>query len=282
MVTSRKRWQTWITGLLLTSLAISGIRLLAHPAVTPFLIYYGWIPQTRSHEDQWIRKVSGYRIIVLGGGDEWIASGDKVACAHVIKALPHTTFYGYVDIGVTDHQPDHTLTVIGRDLRAWKKLGVQGVLLDCAGASYGVSQSRLRTAVGLAHDQDLKVLLNSWNPQTALVAGLRRNDGWLAENWVIDQGRVVNPSSSQENLTMLPRLRAKHIAIWMTATDSAAPSPTWAQNWAWVTVSRIHGQYIAVAGPDYSSHSNKVLSCASWVYEFIPFGDILHMINQLF
>lgn len=254
-------------GLLLT-LSLSGFtktvpKRVVKPA-TPFLIYYGWIPTNPHQFLSFAQSLKGYPIVILGSDDEWHSSGDLAATEELIKVLPKVTFYGYVDIGVTDGQPNHSLTTISLYLKQWRKIGARGVLLDCAGPDYGVSHTRLVNSVQGAHDNHLRVLVNSFNPGAVLSIGLRHGDAWLAENWIIQSGAVVNAEQQGENLTALPLLRQHHIMIWMTATDSRPPDALWVALWSERTVKAIQGQAIAVAGPYYSSRSNAVVP-AQWI-----------------
>ncbi|MCL4319240.1 MAG: hypothetical protein M1596_05065 [Firmicutes bacterium] len=235
-----------------------------HSLVHPFLIYYGWIPKNPEHLAQLRGKMSGYSIIVLGSGDERQSSGDLMPTRRLVSSMPHTIFYGYVDIGVTGNQPDHQLGYVERALVAWHHIGARGVLLDCAGPDYGVSPMRLQKIVALAHRGHLKVLVNSWNPSAVLEAGLRAGDAWLAENWVIAAGKPINAAVQGENVAALPELRRHHIAIWMTATDSTVPSAAWVTRWAPKTASLLAGSYLAVSGSQYSSRSNTVIP-VSWL-----------------
>lgn len=255
----------WLMATMLIGIGVLGNSFPnSHPVIHPFLIYYGWIPILPQYFVRLKNRMSGYSTIVLGSGDEWSSSGDLAPTRRLIAEMPHTRFYGYVDIGVTGHQPDHSLHYGAQALAAWHNLGAQGVLLDCAGPDYGVSPQRLRTLVAFAHHDHLHVLVNSWNPRAALHASLEPGDGWLAENWVIAAGRPVNASLAGEQGAALPILRQHHIAIWMTATDRTVPSATWVAHWAHRTAERVHGSYLAVSGPQYSSRSNHIIP-ARWL-----------------
>lgn len=252
-----------MTALLLASPLI-GQRAHIPPPPMPFCLYYGWIPHTPAAYTALAQRLQGYPVVVLGSGDEWAASGDEGPTHRLIQQLRSTQFYGYVDIGVTNGQPDHSLATIQRAVRQWARLGIRGVLLDCAGPSYGVSLARLRASVAAVHANHLRVLINAFTPAVALHADLRPGDAWLAENWVIQDGQPVNATAQGENRAILPVLRAHHIAIWMTATDNRPPTAAWVHDWAAQTIDQLHGQAIAVAGPHYSSVSNAVVP-AAWV-----------------
>lgn len=258
----------------LTSLGLAAGLLLAgsgagapagamHRAAAPLLIFYGWIPGTKAAFTRMAARMAGYPVVVLGSGDEWPSPGsDRSEAMRMIRTDRSTRYYGYVDLGVTGGQPDHPIGDIARALRAWRRMGAKGVLLDCAGPDYGVSRSRLRAAVSLGHQDGLRLLVNAWDPQAVIGAGLRRSDAWLAENWVMADGRVVPRDAADWGA--LPRVRALGVQIWMTATDAAPPSRRWVDTWVPRTVAAVGGSAVAVSGPDYSSQSNAIAP-AWWI-----------------
>lgn len=233
------------------------------PQVQPFLIYYGWIPHQPAAFRRFAASVEGYPVVVLGSGDEWPTSGDEGPTIALIQQFPRTTFYGYVDIGMADGQPHHPPRVLQADFYQWHRIGARGVLLDCAGPDYGVSPARLRWAVQAAHQAGLRVLVNAFEPRVVLSAGLQSGDAWLAENWVVADG-VPDATTQGFDWSALSALKARGIAIWMTATDRQPPSRAWVTQWVLATVHAVGGQAIAVAGPDYSSQSNAVVP-AVWI-----------------
>lgn len=231
--------------------------------INPFLIYYGWIPRRTATLQNLANRMRGYPVVVLGSGDELPVNHELSACRRLMFDLPHVVWYGYVDIGVTGGQPRHTLPSIKAELKAWRRLGVKGVLVDCAGPSYGVTPSRLRWTVTVAHRLSLRVLVNAFTPSVALYAKLARGDAWLAENWAISNDKTV--PASQEDVSALALLRKRGIPIWMTATGSKAPlSESEIKPWIPSTVSRVGGIAMAVSGPHYSSVSNSIVP-ASWI-----------------
>ena len=235
----------------------------ARTVIKPFLIYYGWVPHQPAALRRLADRMRGYPAVVLGSGAELPANHELTACRRLLFDLPQVIWYGYIDIGVTGGQPDHTLSAIKSELKAWRRLGVKGVLLDCAGPSYGVTPGRLRWAVAVAHSLALRILVNAFTPTVALSAGLTRGDAWLAENWAVSSGKSVLPS--QEAVPELALLKKRGIPIWMTATGSKAPlSESEIKPWILSTVSRVGGVAMAVSGPRYSSESNSLIP-ASWI-----------------
>jgi hypothetical protein len=230
--------------------------------VSPFLIYYGWIPHAQAPFARLAAVVAAYPVVVLGSGDEWVRSGDLGPARALIRRDGTTRFYGYVDIGVTAGQPNHTLGYVAAALDAWHRLGARGVLLDCAGPDYGVDRARRRAAVALAHRLGLAVLLNAFSPLAALGVGLGPSDAWLAENWAVADGRPVGAGAV--DLAGLRLVRAAGIAIWMTATGRRPPGRSEVVAWVRATIARVGGTQIAVAGPNYSSVTNRVVP-AAWI-----------------
>lgn len=236
--------------------------------VKPFLIFYGWIPTSPAARRELAGEMAGYPVVVLGSGLEWSRNPDHGAALSLIHGVRGTRFIGYVDIGMTRGQPRHSLAAVRKALTGWRAMGVQGILLDCAGPDYGVSSNRLRAAVAWAHRQHLSVLVNAFDPRAVLNVGLRSGDGWLAENWVISAG-VPDAATQGFSWTSLTLLRKRGITVWMTATDSRSPGEKWVRQWVPKTVNRIQGSWIAVAGPQYSAVSNAVVP-AEWIDQSLP------------
>ncbi len=234
--------------------------------VTPFVVYYGWIPWQRARFARLAAEIGAYPVVILGSGDEWRSGGDLGAAKRLIRVDRASQFYGYINLGVTGGQPGHSFADLRRALVAWKRMGTVGVLLDCAGPDYGVSRTRLARAVRLGHAFGLRLLVNAWNPAAVVGVGLRRTDAWLAENWAVAQGRPY--PAIEENLAGLRAVERAGIPVWMTATGSRPPSRTDVFPWVAATRSRVNGVAIAVSGPDYSSRSNAVVP-AAWIRQAI-------------
>ncbi len=233
--------------------------------VRPFLIYYGWIPHRPSQFDHLAETMVQYPVVILGSHEEWSKDPDNSPAATLIHRDRRTAFYGYVDIGVTHGQADHTTEYLHAALIEWRKMGAAGVLLDCAGPDYGVTRHRLKTVIAIAHHDGLRVRVNAFDPQALCDAGLRPGDGWLAENWVVAAGRDDRFTQGFDWPSVSVVLR-HHIAVWMTATDSRPPSWMWVQTWVPQTARALKGSWIAVGGPQYSSQSNSVVP-AAWIIQ---------------
>lgn len=232
-------------------------------AIRPLLIYYGWVPSGRAAFRRMAAAMAAYPVVVLGSGEEWTGvQSNHLEVGRMIATDRRTAFYGYVNLGVAGGQPDHPLAYVERALRAWRAMGVRGVLLDCAGRDYGVSRLRLGAAVRAAHALSLRVLVNAWDPADVVHAGLRPGDAWLAENLVVADGRPQPHGAA--DWAALHMLRAGKIEIWMTATDASPPDRAWIQTWMPRTAARVGGSLIGASGPEYSTRSNAIVP-ASWI-----------------
>lgn len=96
------------------------------------------------------------------------------------------------------------------------------MLLDCAGADYGVSRVRFDAVVQYAHSLGMKVLANAWNPDDVLADSrtMRPWDGYLGENDVLSAGRFLAPATYQAKLAKMAGYKA-HLGInlYETATS---------------------------------------------------------------
>lgn len=222
----------------------------APPLPKPFLIYYGGFPNDGSNTlaASVARRFEGYPIVVFG--DAWAFPH---FASKVMHRLPHTTFYGYTDVGHVTYA--ETLA----SLRGWHALGMEGVLLDDVGTGLSTSTRRLQRVVDAAHAMGLAVLLNAWDPKDVLPLSLTAGrDGLLCENWVYSDGTwhgYRGPSAYGPLVT----LERRGVRVFMIAT--AAHSPVRADAIAPGVIATIlteAGSYISVSGPNYSADSNTV------------------------
>lgn len=136
------------------------------------LIYYAW-PTCLA-----VEEFAHYQHVVLGDGLQDPAHPARPE--PIIAACPLTTFYGYVDVGVSTQ--NLSLTEIAHRCRLWKATGVQGVLLDDFGYDFGTTPARQQAALGAARAAGLTVIANAWNPADALGV-LRDEDIYLLESF---------------------------------------------------------------------------------------------------
>ena len=138
--------------------------------IQPFLIYYGGIPTTHRQIENFVNRIDGYPIVILGDG-----LSDPAHATAIIKLAKKnslsTTFWGYISIGVTHQSGNLNSNEVKLYLLRWKKIGASGVLFDTAGPDFGVTHKRLFHLVALAHHYGMRVIVNSWYPQAVLNVG---------------------------------------------------------------------------------------------------------------
>ena len=228
----------------------------------PFLIYYGWFAQNSRVLAQQARAMGHYSVVVIGSGLEHPVNPDFPAVRTVIHEDSATAFYGYLSIGQTAGLPNYSRAAIAQRVKEWAALGVKGILLDDAGPDFGVSPNRLQSVISLVHAWHLHVIVNAWDPAAVIHVGLAPGDGYLAENWAIAAGKVSAPPVEARALA---EIKQQHIAVYMTATNAQAPTtPQAVLHDARATLSLVKGNYLAVAGPHYSSTSNAIVP-ARWI-----------------
>lgn len=228
-----------------------------HP-IKPFLIYYGGLPVHKSHLRQFVHRIDGYSVVVLGTGLDHPAAMRAIIQLEK-KNHKSTRFYGYISIGVTHGGGNKSYNEVKRGLESWKKGGAYGILFDTAGPDFGVTKTRLRTMVQIAHSEGLSVLINSWYPEAVLGVGLTKFDGYLAENWYMSDGRI---RSTPPGASYIRQVRRSGIPVYMTATGATTITslhqPT-LQNWILGTHRIARGQYIAISDENYSADTDYIL-----------------------
>lgn len=222
--------------------------------VRPFLIYYGYLPSQggRATARRTADLFAGYPIVVFGQG--WRSPG---IARQVVEDAPHTTFYGYANVGNVSVRH-----VLGR-FRILSSIGFRGVLLDEVGTGLSAHTKQLQALVDAAHRAGLAVLLNAWDPENVLPLHLTPGvDGILCENWVYSDGTWHLPRSSEEYAD-LRRIAARHVQVFMGVTASRAPvSLKAAASPVLRTVLSVYGDFVGVSGPYYSASSGAVFPAA--------------------
>lgn len=193
--------------------------------VRPFAIYYGWpsyVNGAHGDVDKAVAAFDGYGIIVFGD-DTATQEGDPLS-APIMAGLAARGGepYGYITLGVIDGEPNHSMEELRGRLDVWQRLGVQGMLLDCAGADYGVSRARFDEVVRYSHSLGLRVLANAWNPDDVLArsATMGPGDGYLGENDVLSDGQFLSPQTYRPKLAKMAAYKKKlGITLYETATS---------------------------------------------------------------
>jgi hypothetical protein len=196
------------------------------PAVTrPFAIYYGWPSYANGARGDVARAVAafdGYGVVVFGD-DTATAEGDPLAAPIMAGVAARGGVpYGYVTLGANDGEPNHSMEELRERIGTWRRLGVRGMLLDCAGEDYGVSRARFDAVVHYAHSLGLNVLANAWNPDDVLAHSrtMGPGDGYLGENDVLSDGQFLSPATYQSKLAAMAAYKAKlGITLYETATS---------------------------------------------------------------
>jgi hypothetical protein len=191
----------------------------------PFAIYYGWPSYINGAHSKVARAISafdGYRMVVFGD-DTATPDGDPLAAPIMAGVAARGGVpYGYVTVGAADGEPNHSLGELRERLDAWRRLGARGVLLDCAGADYGVTRARFDAVVRYTHSLGLSVLANAWNPDDVLARSLTMGpgDGYLGENDVLSDGQFLSPATYKPKLAKMAAYKAKlGITLYETATS---------------------------------------------------------------
>jgi hypothetical protein len=96
------------------------------------------------------------------------------------------------------------------------------MLLDCAGADYGVTRARFDAVVQHAHSLGLSVLANAWKPDDVLAGSttMGPGDGYLGENDVLSDGRFLAPATYRPKSARMAAYKAGlGVSLYETATS---------------------------------------------------------------
>jgi hypothetical protein len=156
---------------------------LEKKTVRRLAIYYGYpslINGAGGDVSRATEAFSPYDVIVLGDGLQF---GDRPTgrpqagpgrdeherAVEIVARLRETArsreIYGYVGLGNTQHL---ALAEIEERVALWAAMGATGIFFDEAGQDYGVSRERLEAAVRFAHERDLNVCVNAFDPADVL------------------------------------------------------------------------------------------------------------------
>ena len=248
-------------------LSLATLLLFSHPsqrtashsvALQPFAIDYGWIPRQHHHLVAYAKLLNGYRVVVLGSGDENLKNGEIPSIRELQKMLPTTKWYGYISIGVNHGEPNYSYSGIEKRIQEWKQLHVNGILLDCAGPSYGTSQARRAWAMNAVHLAGMHIVMNAFTPSVLFSLKPLQGDAWLAENWVISNGK---PTGSQgQEWWALSKMKQRGWQVWATATGASFPTNKKdIRDWVVETDKKIHPAMISISGPNYASVTNRLV-----------------------
>lgn len=217
-------------------------------SVQPFIVFYGGFPSDGSDQlaTQVAQSLQGYPIVVYG---DWRT---PLFLAKIQADLPNTQFFGYA------YCNDRTWQHIQQRLELLHAEHYNGVLLDGMGYGYSASTANMQKIVDFAHQEGLRVLINTWLPST--LAGLTLapgSDGYLCENWVYSDGQ---PNTRGADVyAELAQMKKTGILIYMIVTmNGAGFTPAQAEQPVADTISAIGGQYISVSGEYYSAQSNAI------------------------
>jgi hypothetical protein len=156
-------------------------------------IYYSWPSLVNGAGCDVIQATTVFTqfdIVVFGGGLEDSSHRDHIRTITITNNLKEggIKIYGYIDLGISTANLD--LVAIETRVNNWAAMGATGIFYDNAGRDFGVSRTRLISAVDLAHNYSptLSVFVNAWNPDDVFADGpegtvpLKKGDWYLAES----------------------------------------------------------------------------------------------------
>lgn len=156
-----------------------------------------------------------YDTIIFGAeiqdiSHEFYKSSEQII-RYIKKIKSNAKIFGYLDIGVTTNNYSHQKMMEIVD--DWKKLNIDGILLDNCGYINETPRSRLNAVVDFIHNKNLSVIVNSWNLDDVLAdeinpiynpSGLKSHitvgDYYLNESFVINSVAYKKNNGFQDSL----------------------------------------------------------------------------------
>jgi hypothetical protein len=205
------------------------------------------------------------------GRTEHDSAGDIIRLVH--ESGGRTAFYGYVDLGSSQHL---ALTDLRHRIELWAAMGVKGIFLDEAGFDFGVTRARQNDIVQHIHTLGLSAFLNAYNvddlfsdatvPLNNAGGGnpegarplLGPDDLFLLESFQIANGRfeagLLWAKRAERAVT---HRNAFHTRVFAVTTASAAEPSTAAQlQYAWWSAFLWELDGFGVGEPHFSSHDS--------------------------
>jgi hypothetical protein len=222
--------------------------LAAAASLLRLAIYYGYpslVENAGGDVPRAIAAFAEYDVIVFGDGLELDASGrdpgldaERRKLHEIVRGLRITPrrplVFGYIDLGRSQAL---TQIEISRRVALWQRAGVDGIFFDEAGADFGVTPARRRTAVRSVHDRRLAVFMNAFNPDD-LFAGDDSSPGaprpadligpadmLLIESFGVRLGRREPPELSAARAAAALRWRERTGVRVLAVTTTVAGMP---------------------------------------------------------
>jgi hypothetical protein len=220
-------------------------------------IYYGYpslVNGASGDLHQAAAAFAAYDVVVFGDGLEYEENNDGTGkrpdrtehenTGRIIRIVHdsgrRTAFYGYVDLGMSQHL---TIPEIERRIKLWMAMGVKGIFLDEAGYDFGVTRTRQNAIVRYTHGLRLSAFLNAYNPDDLFsqakvplneVRGgnpdgvpplLGRDDLFLLESFQIARGQYEDPVHWSRRAESAAGYRRTSSAKVFAVTTAAAGEP---------------------------------------------------------
>jgi hypothetical protein len=205
------------------------------------------------------------------GRTEHESAGDIIRLVH--ESGRRTAFYGYVDLGSSQHL---TAPELQRRIQLWAAMGVKGIFLDEAGFDFGVTRTRQNDIVQYIHGLGLSAFLNAYNPDDLFSdstvplnnAGggnpdgvrtlLGREDLFLLESFQIANGRyeagLTWAKRSERAVTHRKAFQTRAFAV--TTASSAGPFTAAQLQYAWWSAFLWDLDGFGWGEPDFGSHDS--------------------------
>ena len=160
----------------------------------------------------------------------------------------NTSFFGYIDLGVTTQ--NLSLVDIQQRVDLWTNVGVDGIFFDDFGYDFETSRQRQNDAVGYVHSLGLPVFANGFRPEDVLgdsvdaafnpsgvSTQLDASDFYLFESFQVRNGDVVSESEWLDRVSALEPFRSPdNVGIQVMAITTNADGKAFDQSnfdYAW-------------------------------------------------
>lgn len=231
-------------------------------------VYYGYpslINNAKGDLKVASTEFSKFDLIILGDGLQNTTHPDHANTKTIVANLTaqKRLTFGYVDLGVsTNNYSENTLR---QQIDNWKQVGISGIMFDDAGFDYGVTRERQNVVIQHCRQQNLKVMMNAWNPDDVLGGNslMGENDYYLAESFLVGNNNYFDLNAWKKKADACHNyMKTKGVKIVCLATggENIAPNLNTSDSFslAWTGTALYNFSYFQMTNFLYSANNNTV------------------------
>lgn len=237
-------------------------------------IYYGYpslVNDSAGNLEKASSFFSAFDIVILGANLE--KEGKLLSPKHddhdpaeaIIKQSAPTSFFGYLNLGISNADPI-SFEEIKTRVDLWKKMGVKGIFLDAAGFDFGVNRKRQNEVFQWVHQQNLRVFINANKPEDifekseGLAPSVQKGDLYLFEDFLFADDQFQDADYIREKGDKIRHYKEKfHIETFGTSTfGSLKKLPPQSLNFVFYCARLLNLDGICITDPNHSASDNSL------------------------